>query len=76
MSGRSEPKYPRGERIWVGAYNQAHELKFIITSKETSRDYYFLYELVDGEFCKLGRAKSPKELEEKFDVDKKLRGQL
>ncbi len=76
MSGRSEPKYPKGERVWVGTYNQAHELKFIITSKETSRDYYFLYELVDGEFRKLGRAKSPKELEEKFDVDKKLRGKL
>lgn len=43
---------------------------FIITSKESSRDYYFLYELVDGPFKKLGRARSPKELEEKFEVDK------
>lgn len=65
--------YPNGERIWVGYYNEAHELKFILTSKESSRDYYFLYELVDGEFRKLGRSKSPKELEDKFDVDKKLR---
>lgn len=73
MSGRNEPKYPKSERVWVGYYNQAHELKFIITSKE-SRDFYYLYELVDGEFRKLGRSKSPKELEEKFEVDKKLRG--
>ncbi len=73
MSGKSEPKYPKGERVWVGCYNKAHELKFIITSKE-ARDFYFLYELVDGEFRKLGRSKSPKELEEKFEVDKKLRG--
>ena len=73
MSGRNEPKYPKGERVWGGCYNQAHELKFIITSKE-SRDFYYLYELVDGEFRKLGRSKSPKELEEKFEVDKKLRG--
>jgi len=73
MSGNNKPKYPKGERIWVGCYNQAHELKFIITSKE-ARDFCFLYELVDGEFCKLGRSKSPKELEEKFEVDKKLRG--
>ncbi len=45
---------------------------FIITSKESSRDYYFLYELVDGSFKKLGRARSPKELEEKYDVDKRI----
>ena len=73
MSGRNEPKYPKSERVWVGYYNRAHELKFIITSKEL-RDFYYLYELVDGEFRKLGRSKSPKELEEKFEVDKKLRG--
>ena len=68
----SEPKYPKGERVWVGIYNKDHELMFIITSKESSRDYYFLYELVDGSFKKLGRARSPKELETKFDVEKKL----
>lgn len=43
-----------------------------MTSKETSRDYYFLYELVDGTFRKLGKARSPKELEAKFDVEKKM----
>lgn len=69
----NEPKYPKGERVWVGFYSQIHELKFIITSKE-NKDFYFLYELVDGEFRKLGRSRSPKELEEKFEVDKKLRG--
>ncbi len=74
MGKQVELKYPKGERVWVGCYNEVHELKFIITSKETSRDYYFLYEVVDGEFRKLGRAKSPKELEDKFDVDKKIRG--
>lgn len=74
MSKQGEPKYPKGERVWVGYYNQSNELMFIMTSKEASRDYYFLYELVDGEFRKLGRAKSPKELEDKFDVDEKLRG--
>lgn len=72
MGSGKDPKYPKGERVWVGYYNQAHELNFIITSRET-RDYYFLYELVDGEFRKLGRSKSPKELEEKYDVNKKLR---
>lgn len=74
MSGNTEPKYPKGEHIWVGYYNTSNELKFIVTSKETSRDYYFLYELVGATFRKLGRSKSPRELEEKFEVDKKLRG--
>lgn len=68
----NKPKYPKGERVWVGYYNAKQELLFILTSKESSRDYYFLYELVDGTFKKLGRARSPKELEAKFDVDKKL----
>lgn len=68
----SNLKYPKGERVWVGYYNAQHELIFIMTSKETSRDYYFLYELVDGTFRKLGKARSPKELEAKFDVEKKM----
>lgn len=44
----------------------------ILTSKE-SREFYFLYELVDGEFKKLGKARTPKELEDKFEVSKKMR---
>ncbi len=72
MTGRNEPKYPKGERVWVGYYNKEHELMFILTSKESSREFYFLYELVDGSFKKLGRARSPKELEAKFNVEKKL----
>lgn len=45
---------------------------FILTSKE-SREFYFLYELVDGEFKKLGKARTPKELEDKFEVSKRMR---
>lgn len=67
----SEPKYPKGERVWVGYYNSNHELRFILTSKE-SRDFYFLYELVEGNFCKLGKARSPTELEEKFRVYQRM----
>lgn len=66
------PRYPRGERVWVSFYDKDHELMFIITSKESSRDFYFLYELVDGSFKKLGRARSPKELEEKHGVNKRI----
>lgn len=63
---------PKGERVWVNYYSGGHELMFIMTSKE-ARDFYFLYELVDGKFKKLGKARSPNELEEKFEVDKRLR---
>ena len=68
----AEPKYPKGERVWVGYYSAEHELCFILTSKE-SREFYFLYELVDGEFKKLGKARTPKELEDKFEVSKRMR---
>lgn len=67
----SEPKYPKGERVWVGYYNSNHELRFILTSKE-SRDFYFLYELVEGNFRKLGKARSPTELEEMFRVYQRM----
>lgn len=67
----SEPKYPKGERVWVGYYDNHHELRFILTSKD-SRDFYFLYELVDGNFRKLGKAQSPTELEERFRVYQRM----
>jgi len=60
-------RYPRGEIVWTGYYNKNHELKFIVTSKPL-RDYYFLYEVVDAELKKLGKTRSPMELESKFNV--------
>ena len=71
MSSRSDLVYPKGEHVWVGYYTKDRNLLFIMTSKE-SRDFYYLYERIDGNFKKLGRAKSPQELEEKFEVDKRL----
>ena len=66
-----EPKNPKGEIVWVGHYDINHELRFITTSKP-SRDFYFLYEVVDGAFVKLGKDQSPKRLEEKFITPEKL----
>ena len=68
----AEPKYPKGATVCVGYDNPEHELCFILTSKD-SREFYFLYELVDGEFKKLGKARTPKELEDKFEVSKRMR---
>ena len=59
--------YPRNEIVWVGYYNAKGDLMFIITSKET-RDWYYLYRLVNGRFEKIGKAKEPLELVEKFGV--------
>lgn len=64
-------RYPKGETVWVSYYNSKKELLFIMTSKPI-RDFYFLYEVVDGEFKKLGKAKNPTELEEKFKVRDKM----
>lgn len=64
-------KYPKGETVWVSYYNSNKELLFIMTSKPI-RDFYFLYEVVDREFKKLGKAKNPTELEEKFKVRDKM----
>lgn len=69
----SNPKYPKGEKVWVSYYDTTHKLRFIMTTKDKFREFYFLYELVDGEFKKLGRARYPNDLEKKFEVDKSLR---
>ena len=68
----TDPKYPKGERVWVGYYNSKHELLFILTSKTDNRDWYSLYELADGVFKKLGKSKNPLELTEKFHVDERM----
>lgn len=63
----AELKYPKGEHVWVGYYSRDGDLLFILTSKE-ARDWYYLYELKDGAFHKLGKAREPPELEQKFGV--------
>ena len=68
----SKPKYPRGETVWTSYYTSSGELMFILTAKP-QRDAYYLYELRDSEFQKLGRSKSPLGLEERFDVHTKLK---
>ena len=61
-------KYPRGEHAWVGYYNAAGDLLFVLTTKEHDRSWFFLYENQGGTLKKLGKAKTPAELEEKYHV--------
>lgn len=53
-------------------YDKKNSLRFFITSKETSRDFYFLYEVSGGSVKKLGKARSPKDLEEKYKVEERV----
>ena len=69
----SEPKCPRGEMVWVRYCLKDGTMKFMLTSKKQNRDFYFLYEVIDDKLVKLGRSKSPPELERKFEVHKKLK---
>lgn len=59
-------KYPKGETVWVSYRTSKGETTHILTSKP-ARDFYFLYEVLpDGKLNKLGKAKTPTELERKF----------
>lgn len=58
---------PNTEQIWVIRKTDKGEI-FYITSKET-RDFYFLYKDENGKAVKLGKAKSPLDLEEKYIED-------
>lgn len=68
----AEIKCPKGERFWMRYYDKKGALRFFITSKETSRDFYFLYEVSGASAKKLGKARSPKDLEEKYKVDERV----
>lgn len=52
------------EILWL-TYTRQDGTVFYITSKQI-RDYYFCYRLIDGKAVKLGKAKSPLDLEEKY----------
>lgn len=57
--------YPKGEIVWVSYCDKDNNLRYIITSKQT-RDYYYLYELKEQKFVKLGRDRNPRVLEDKY----------
>lgn len=55
---------PKTERIWVKRITEKGKT-YYISSKDT-RDYYFLYKMDGDKAVKLGKAKSPLELEQKY----------
>lgn len=62
----------RTERIWTDYIDKHGVKRFVMTSSQ-DRKTYFLYGLSNGSFIKLGKDKSPIKLEERFQVDEKLR---
>ena len=66
-------KISNGERVWTAYLDNSGKIRYLITSKAT-RDYYYLYECTEDGLRKLGRAQSPKELEERFKVEEVILG--
>jgi hypothetical protein len=62
---------PKGERILV-SYLKDDVLAYIITIKDNNREFYYLYEASNGALIKLGKSKSPLELEDKYEISAKL----
>ena len=63
---------PKGEETWVLYHNTGGDCIFVLTSKKGNRDRYYLYEVFEnGEVRRLGSAKTPTELEEKYHVIEK-----
>lgn len=69
----AEIKCPKGERLWVRYYDKKNSLRFFITSKEV-RDYYFLYEVSGDSVKKLGKARTPRDLEIKYKIEERMGG--
>lgn len=67
----TELKFPKGEIVWTQYLDEKRNLRFIVTSKPM-QDTYFLYELKDGKFVKLGKASDPVELEKTYHVNKTI----
>ena len=64
---------PKGEVGKVGYYNRNGDLIFVLTAKKKNDGWFFLYEAAsDGSLKKLGKAKTPPELERKYKVIDKM----
>ena len=59
-------KIPKNEVLWC-TYNDTKGAAHHIVTSNLTRDMYFMYEVVDSEPTKkIGKARTPTELEDKF----------
>lgn len=63
---------PKNETVWERIFDDHENLRFVVISSSTVRDWYYLYEVSQsGTLTKIGKAKTPPELKSKFSVEKK-----
>ncbi len=68
-----EIKYPKNENKEVKYIGKDGNPVCILTSKN-NREFFILYEVLsNGILNKLGRARSPTELEEKFQIHERMK---
>ena len=70
-SNRPEVKYPKGEDACVTCCDRSGRPLFLITRKP-STGCFFIYEFTEDGLLRLGKGLSPIELEEKFNVRKRM----
>ena len=66
-----EIKYPRGENVCVIYCDCRGKPFFLITTKPIT-GCFFIYEFKEDGLTRLGKGLSPIELEERFDVRKRM----
>lgn len=64
-------KYPKEEVICTTCCERGGNPLFLITTNPLT-EYFFIYEFTSEGLIKLGRGKSPIELEDKFNVRKRM----
>lgn len=68
---QSELKRPKGEDVCVTCCEMGGNPMFLITYKPLVGTY-FIYEFTENGLVRLGKGQSPSELEEKFDVKRRI----
>lgn len=70
-SNSQEVKYPKGEDACVTCCDRSGKPLFLITRKPLT-GCFFIYEFTEDGLLRLGKGLSPIELEEKFNVRKRM----
>ncbi len=69
--GQQDYLYPKGEEACTVYADRNHNELFLLTRKPLT-GFYTLYEIRGDGLFRLGKSSSPIELEEKFDVKKRM----
>ena len=67
------PGVPKNEIVWV-QYMGTDKMPAFLETSNMYRDTYFLYELTGETYNKLGKARTPLELRDKYQLERRLGG--